>query len=96
MAAAIQTCGGALEEAAGVDYAPGALRDRWLAQNGAGELRKRVMAMANAGVGALQQLAPERLQEMAARFHVPLDAALAATMAEHFVDKREAWLRYNK
>jgi hypothetical protein len=96
MAAAIQTCGDAVEAGDSADYAPGAVRDRWLARRPEGALRKRVMAMANAGVASLQQLPPERLQDMAMRFGVPLDAELAATMAEHFAAKRDAWLRYNK
>lgn len=37
-----------------------------------------------------------RLQEMAIRFGLPLWAELAATMAEHFVAKRDAWLSYNR
>ena len=96
MAAAIETCGGALEPSDRDVYAPGALRNRWLDRNKEGALRKRVTAMANAGIGALQQLPFERLQETAARFGVPLDAELAATMADRFVAKREAWLNYNR
>jgi hypothetical protein len=96
MSAAVQTCGGGFEPSDRLDYAPGALRDRWLERNTQGTLRQRVVAMANAGVGALQQLAPERLQDMAARYGVPLEAELAAEMAQHFVDKRAAWLQYKR
>ena len=73
MAAAIQSSGGALEEADWVDYAPGALRDRWLQRNPDGPLSRRVTAMANAGVASLQQSPPERLRTMAERFGVPID-----------------------
>jgi hypothetical protein len=96
MAAAIQTCGGTFDPSDHGGYAPGALRDRWLDLHKEGPLRKRVTAMANAGVGALQQLPPARLQETAARFGVPLDGELATKMADHFVAKRDAWLQYNK
>ena len=96
MAAAIATCGGAPEPSDLEDYAPGAMSDRWLRRNKDEPSCRQVTAMANAGVGALQQLAPERLQQMAARYGVPLDAELAATMSEHFAAKRAAWLQYNK
>jgi hypothetical protein len=96
MAAAIQTLGGAVGEEDRADYMPGVLRDRWLARHPDGALRRRVAAMANAGVASLQQLPPERLRDMATRFGVPLDSGLAAAMAEHFDAKREAWLQYNK
>ncbi len=96
MAAAIQTCGGAVETEDRADYEPGALRDRWLMRHPEGLLRRRVASMANAGVASLQQLPPERLEETAKRFGVPIDGETAAAIAEHFVAKREAWLEYNR
>ena len=96
MAAAIQSHGGALAPEDGADYTPGALRDRWLNHTPDSLPRRRVTAMANAGVAALQKLAPESLRQTAERFGVPVAADLAAEMAGHFEAKREAWLQYGR
>ena len=96
MAAAIATLDVAVEPHDLGGAAPGALRDRWLARHPDGALRRRVTAMANAGVGSLQQLSPERLEETAKRFGAPIDAETAAAIAEHFAARREAWLEYNR
>lgn len=77
-------------------YAPGHLRDRWLAGTTDDELRRRVCAMANAGMGALQRMQAEDLCTQARRFGVPLDDALASTVAEHFEQRRSAVLRYRR
>ncbi|MFG1478764.1 hypothetical protein V5F53_08845 [Xanthobacter sp. V4C-4] len=92
MAAAIRGCGSSFEIAG--DYAPGLLRDGWLAATGDEGLKKRVMALANAGCASLQGVPPEQIAKAAAAYGIPLDAALADAIAGHFTAKREAVLRY--
>jgi hypothetical protein len=77
-----------------VDYQPGRLRDDWLAQAHDAELRRSVVALANAGMGSLQRLEDAQLNAAAARFGIPIGPALAQEIATHFEHRRTAVLRY--
>lgn len=96
MAAAIGSLGGSLTDADRAGYVPGALRDRWLARTPDGPQRRRVTAMANAGVGALTAMPADRLVATAARFGLAIERQDAERMAEHFDAKREALLQYKR
>lgn len=100
MAAAIRTCdpGGGVEAEAHetAAHAPGRLRDAWLERTADPALRRRVTAMANAGLASLQQLPAATLVETAARYGAPLTAELAEELAAHFAAKRNAVLTYNR
>lgn len=78
------------------DYAPGRLRDDWLAQVGDAGLRLRVVGLANAGMGSLQRLGHEELCAAAVRYGIPIDPALAESIAEHFEERRNAVRRYDR
>ena len=77
-------------------YMPGSLRDAWLEQVEDKELRRRVCALANAGVGALQGMAPISLMTKAAAYGVPIGKALAEQIVSHFEDQRMAVLTYRR
>lgn len=77
-------------------YVPGGIRDQWLADTGDQRLIKRVVAMANAGVGSLQAMEPERLAKLAEQYGVPVGPELAGMIAGHFDAKREAWISYSR
>ena len=94
MAAAITTAGSSFETP--VNYRPGAIRDAWLANVGNDVLKRRVLAMANAGVASLQGVAPDQLARAAEKFRIPIDEALADRIAEHFEGKRQAIIRYRR
>lgn len=94
MAAAIRSCGSAFSLDGG--YVPGAVRDGWLAATDDEGLKKRVIALANAGAAALQGVAPEQIEKAATAYGIPLDGALAQEIAGHFTAKREAVLRYRR
>ncbi len=96
MAAAIASCGGAVEPEDRANYAPGSLRDRWLARTSESSLRRRVSAMATAGVASLQSMPAERLAAAAAAWGVPFGENLAEQMADHFETKRDALLTYSR
>lgn len=78
------------------DYRPGYVRDFWLGQAASDQLRQRVTAMANAGMGSLQAMPAEDLYFAAQAYGVPLEETVAASMAEHFSDKRDAVLTYRR
>lgn len=80
----------------GDGYRPGAIRDGWLAQAADKALTRRVTALANAGLASLSLLPAQALLDQATRFGVPMDAALARKIADHFTNKREAVLVYNR
>ncbi len=97
MAMAIDVMDGAhrtRQDAAG--YLPGSIRDDWLRQAADQALIQRVTALANAGLAALSNLPGPALLAKAERFGVPLDAALAEAIGDHFTAKREAVLTYNR
>lgn len=77
-------------------YAPGAVRDGWLAGATNPGLRRRVTALANAGVGSLQELPAEKLAAAAAGTGIPVTPDLAARIADHFATKRDAVLTYDR
>jgi len=77
-------------------YLPGALRDRWLAGGADKELIRRVTALANAGLASLTRMDAEVLLDKANRFGVPLDATVAGDIVEHYQNKRDAVLVYNR
>lgn len=77
-------------------YVPGQVRDVWLAQVSDDALRQRVLGLANASMGSLQRMEQEPLTATAARYGIPIDAALAGEIAEHFENKRNAVLRYRR
>ncbi len=93
MAAAIKTSGSSFSPMQGA-YEPGALRDLWLAQARDEELKRKVLALANAGVASLQGVDPDQLTRAAEKYGIPIDAALADRIAVHFTDKRQAIIRY--
>lgn len=93
MAAAIQTMGAEFSAPEG-EYKPGAIRDQYLATAKEDSARKKVLAMANAGVASLQGVDPDQLTRAAEKYGVPIDAALADRIAVHFSDKREGIIRY--
>ena len=97
MAAAIRThdCGSAVTVGA-EDYSPASIRDSWLAGNQDPALRRRVTAMATAGVASLQGVTAERLATAAQTYGVPLAPGLAEQMVEHFAAKRDAVLTYDR
>jgi hypothetical protein len=78
------------------DYAPGAMRDGWLAKIEDKLLKQRVIALANAGMGSLISLDGPGLLDKAQRFGVPMDDDLAGQIAQHFTDKRDAVLTYRR
>ncbi|BDV40884.1 hypothetical protein [Methylocystis bryophila] len=94
MAAAISTAGSSFSAPA--NYAPGAIRDTWLADVSDEVLKRRVLALANAGLASLQGVDAEQLLRAAKRYGVPVDAALADRIVEFFTDKRQALLRYRR
>lgn len=97
MAAAINACDKNYTIAASAGgYVPGSIRDLWLEQAGEGPLRRQVTALANAGKASLQSLPSPQLAAMAERYGVPLTGDLSELIAEHFTNKREAVLTYNK
>lgn len=77
-------------------YEAGAIRDRWQTQAPDGGLLRRVNALASAGIGSLQKLPAAALLKAAQRYGVPLDTATAEAIAQHFSDKREAVLMYDR
>jgi hypothetical protein len=95
MAAAIKACDPSYA-IAGAGFAPGALRDGWLAQCGDEGLKKRVSAMASAGVNALKGLSAEQLAAAAESYGIPLADGMSERLAEHFEAKRNAVLSYNR
>lgn len=95
MAMAISTLDGGALLCEG-DYCPGAVRDGWLIRVADPLMRQRVMALANAGLGALQAVEGEELVEKARRFGVPLSAELAQEICDHFATRRERVLTYRR
>lgn len=94
MAAAIGTAGSTFE--APQNYAPGVIRDSWLATVKDDVLQRRVLALANAGLGALQGVDADQLAKAAEKYGVPIDAPLAERISTFFEDKRQALLRYRR
>ena len=92
MAAAIQTVGAKF--AAPADYAPGGIRDSWLAENTDEVLQRRVLALANAGVASLTGVDGEQLVRAAEKYGVPVNDDLGEKISQYFTDKRQAVLRY--
>jgi hypothetical protein len=78
------------------DYVVGSMRDRWQTHTADGALLRRVNALANAGIGALQKQPAAALLAAAQRYGVPLDASTAEAIAEHFSNKRDAVLMYDR
>lgn len=78
------------------NYVPGRLRDDWLAQANDAELRRSVVALANAGMGSLQRLEHAALTDTATRYGIPIDAQLAQDISAHFEQRRTAVLRYRR
>lgn len=79
-----------------MDYAPGQVRDVWLAQVADSTLRQRVLGLANASMGSLQRMEREALTATAAHYAIPIDAELAREVADHFERRRNAVLRYRR
>jgi len=96
MVAAIDANGSQVFSEDRKDYAPGAIRDRWIERTPDSLWRRRVLAMANAGVASLQQMPADRLITTAERLSVPFNDETAKGIAEYFFMKREALLLYNR
>ena len=97
MAASIKTCDAAnVVDVSADDYIPGCIRDLWLERTTDLPLRQRVIALATAAVASLQQQPGEKLAETALRYGIPLSDEMPDQIAEHFTNKREAVLLYNK
>ena len=94
MVAAIKTVGSTFSAPAEGAYEPGVIRDVWLAEVSDAELKRKVMALANAGVASLQGVDPDQLTRAAEKYGIPINGALADRIAVHFTDKREAIIRY--
>ncbi|HVI50178.1 MAG TPA: hypothetical protein VM661_03105 [Candidatus Sulfotelmatobacter sp.] len=77
-------------------YQPGTIRDGWLERADDKHTRQRVIALANAGLASLSTLDASALLDKAQRFGVPIDTATADEIAQHFVDKRNAVLTYQR
>ena len=77
-------------------YVPGGPRDTWLTDAADRLLTVRVKAMANAGLGALQRAEAPAILKAANGSGVPMTAAEAADIAEHFQNKRDAVLTYRR
>jgi hypothetical protein len=77
-------------------YVPGSLRDAWLEQVQDKELRRRVCALANAGVSSLQGLAPEILVTKGVAYGVPIGPALAEQIVDHFEGRRTAVMTFRR
>jgi hypothetical protein len=75
-------------------YSPGAIHDQWLARTGDEALRRRVLAMATAGLASLSGMTAPKLAAAAQSYGVPLTAEQAELMQQHFTNRREAVLRY--
>jgi hypothetical protein len=94
MAAAIKTSGSTFTAPPAGFYEPGVIRDHWLATASDAEMKRKVLALANAGVASLQGVDPDQLAKAAEKYGIPIDDALAGRIALHFNDKREAVIRY--
>jgi hypothetical protein len=78
------------------DYAPGSIRDRWIARTPDSTWKRSILAMANAGVASLQQMSAESLIMTAERMGVEFEDGMGKGIAEFFTNKRDAVLLYNK
>ena len=96
MAAAIRTFDPGYTIATGEGFAPGGLRDAWLAQCSDEGLKKRVSAMASAGVNALKALSAGQLASAAETYGITLSDGMSERLADHFEAKRNAVLSYNR
>jgi hypothetical protein len=97
MAAAIKVHDGSYVFAAdGADYVPGSLRDGWLAGTSDNTLKKRVTAMASAGIASLQGMSGVQLAAAAKKYGVTLSEGTAQRVADYFDAKRNAVLSYNR
>ena len=96
MAAAIKTFDPDYAIAGGEAHAPGAIRDAWLAQCVDERLKKRVSAMASAGVNSLKALDADQLAAAAETYGISLAEGASESMADHFEAKRNAVLSYNR
>ncbi|OIQ93812.1 hypothetical protein GALL_241950 [mine drainage metagenome] len=98
MAAAIRTYDPGFDLAACLQgYGPGAVRDRWLDAHTADQgLCRRVTTLANAGVQSLQSHSAAQLIDIAQSYGLPLSAAAAGEIADHFTRRREAVLTYRR
>jgi hypothetical protein len=76
-------------------YRPGAIRDLWQEIAPDDATLRRVNALANAGTAALQQQDAGKLLDAAIRYGIPLDATLAADIAGHFAERRDAVMTYD-
>lgn len=94
MAAAIKTNGEALTPPE--NYAPGVIRDAWLAANKDEVKQRRVLSLANAALASLQGVDGPQLTQAAEKYGVPIDAELGEKISKYFEDKRQALLRYRR
>ncbi len=94
MMAAIMTYDRDAASGTGADYAPGSIREGWLARTGDPALRNRVNAMATAGLASLQGMGAAQLAAAAKSYGVPLTDDDAERMEQHFTLRRQAVLRY--
>jgi hypothetical protein len=96
MVAAIDSHGSQVLAADRKEYAPGSIRDHWIARTPDSLSKRRVLAMANAAVASLQQMTAEGLIATAGRMGVPFEKDTAQGIAEFFAQRRDAILQYNE
>ncbi len=96
MAAAIKSFDPGYAIAGSEGVAPGGLRDAWLAQCADEGLKKRVSAMASAGVNALKALSADQLAAAAQTYGIALSNGMSERLAVHFEAKRNAVLSYKR
>ena len=80
--------------AAKTEYIPGAVHEQWLARTEDTGLKRRVLAMATAGLQSLIGMTAPKLAAAALSYGVPLTDEEAELMQQHFTKRREAVLRY--
>lgn len=96
VAAAAQSLGHSEKVTAPGSYLPGAIRDLWQENAPDDATLRRVNSLANAGTAALQQQDAGKLHAAATRYGIPLDATLAADIAGHFAERRDAVMTYDR
>jgi hypothetical protein len=78
------------------NYAPGSIRDHWMARTPESQMKRSILAMANAAVASLKQMPADRLLATAERMGVPFEDGMGQGIEDFFNMKRDAVLMYNR